>query len=272
MSDMSHDSALHTMRDSLQDLREARTSIGNFCQLWRAQSALLPAGLWLGIAAGGALEHGGDAIALVLGVGALLAPAPHAALALWSLAAAAVPVDGHGAAALLAAAAVVATTSLHPRAVVVAAPGAAALAIALADHGTPARVALAVLALATVARLWPTADGDDADVELGERVHPATAVAGAVGAWLLLAPETHTWAGDARLTGWGAGVLLAALAAGVAGYVALSVRGQDVELPRIEVADPSYRPGDTAAAKRWVVVALGILGIASGWLLASSLQ
>ena len=236
----------------------------------RAVGALLPVGLWLGLASGGSLEHGGDAIALVLALGGAVAPHAHGAIALWALAAAATPVAGAGAAALLAAAAVIAAISLHPRAAVVAAPGAAALAAALVDDPSPARLALAALAVITVARLWRT-DLDEVDLVEGH-LSPVAAVVAALGAWLLLAPETWTWAGDARLTGWGTGVLLASLAAAVGGYVALSVRAQDIELPAIEVADPSYRPGEPRRAGIALVASLAILGLCAAWLLASSLQ
>jgi hypothetical protein len=236
----------------------------------RAAAVLLPVGLWLGLATGGTLEHGGDAIALVLALGGALAPHVHGAIALWALAAAATPVAGAGAAGLLAAAAVIAAVWLHPRAALAAAPGAAALAAALVDDPTPARLALAALAVVTVARLWRT-DLDDVDLVPG-RASPVTAIVAALAAWLLLAPETWTWTGDARLTGWGTGVLLAALAAAVGGYVALSVRGQDIELPALEVADPSYRPGEPRRAGTALVASLAILGLCGGWLLASSLQ
>ena len=100
----------------------------------------------------------------------------------------------------------------------------------------------------------------------------APGLAAALGAWLLLAPETWTWAGDARLTGGGTGVLLAALAAGVGGYVALSVRGQDLEVPSLVVPDPSYRPGDPHRSSAALLASLVVLGLCGAWLLASSLQ
>lgn len=236
----------------------------------RSGAVLLPAGLWLGLAAGGALEHGGDAIALVLAAGAAAAPHAHGAVALWALAAAATPVEAAGAAALLAAAAVIAATSLHPRAALAAAPGAAALAAALVDDGSPARAALALLGAVTVARLWRT-DLDDVDLLPGRPSLPAT-LALAAGAWLLLAPETWTWAGDTRLTGWGTGILLAALGGAVGAYVAISMRGEDLPLPAVDVADPSYRPGDDRRARLALVGSLVLLGICGAWLLASSIR
>lgn len=40
---MSHDDALRSLHASLQDLQQNRIPIGRFCQVWRAQSALLAA-------------------------------------------------------------------------------------------------------------------------------------------------------------------------------------------------------------------------------------
>ncbi|HEY8609041.1 MAG TPA: hypothetical protein VIM12_18145 [Noviherbaspirillum sp.] len=40
---MNHDTALLALRGSLLDLQQNRISIGNFCQAWRGQPALLAA-------------------------------------------------------------------------------------------------------------------------------------------------------------------------------------------------------------------------------------
>jgi hypothetical protein len=38
---MSHDQALHALQDSLHAIRQSRLSVTEFCQTWRAQTALL---------------------------------------------------------------------------------------------------------------------------------------------------------------------------------------------------------------------------------------
>jgi hypothetical protein len=40
---MSHDHALHTLRNALDDLQHKRIAMDAFCQTWRAQTALLAA-------------------------------------------------------------------------------------------------------------------------------------------------------------------------------------------------------------------------------------
>lgn len=38
---MANDQALHALRDSLHAIRQGRLSVGELCQTWRAQTALL---------------------------------------------------------------------------------------------------------------------------------------------------------------------------------------------------------------------------------------
>ncbi|MFJ7565334.1 hypothetical protein ACIQW9_00035 [Herminiimonas sp. NPDC097707] len=40
---MSHDQTLHVLQDSLHAIRQNRLAIADFCQSWRAQTALLSA-------------------------------------------------------------------------------------------------------------------------------------------------------------------------------------------------------------------------------------
>jgi hypothetical protein len=108
------------------------------------------------------------------------------------------------------------------------------------------RLALAVLAAVTVARLWPDADAGDDLVDRAPA--PSTFAALAVGAWLLLAPETWGWADAPGLEEWGTGVLYASGAAAVASFVVASFTDVTFLVPSLEVADPSYRPGEA----RWV--------------------
>lgn len=118
--------------------------------------------------------------------------------------------DGRPAAYLLAAAAVVAA-ALHRRgahAAVLGLPGGVAAATAIAGGPvTVARVAAAV-ALATTALLLT---GHEADADA--RPHPVPFL---LGAWLVLAPTTLPWAGDAELGPYQAGIIRAAVGAALA--------------------------------------------------------
>lgn len=146
-------------------------------------------------------------------VGAVWATAgavlPLAALALASTA---VP-GGLPAAWLLAAAAVLAAPFADRGRVsaVLGLPGAAALATAIAAGpvGVPrATVAVALAATAVLALVRPR------PVDPGPLL-PSLVPAAAVGLWLLVAPGTWEWVGDARLDHWDVGAVLAA-AAGIA--------------------------------------------------------
>ncbi len=222
-----------------------------------------------------------------------------AALALAALAAASVPsagIPGTDAAIggiraagvpsawLLASASVITAISLVPLAALCAIPGVAALAVVLVADPEPARLALACLAGVTVAvgvaavrRLTAEADegGEPArtGADAGARPHLgpilAAAPAPALGAWLLVAPSSWTWAGPVRLQGWPdsvalalAGGLLVAVAAGTAGRVAIP------RPPLLAAPDPLLSP-DAGAGGRFVLVAGVALGLALLALLAS---
>jgi hypothetical protein len=169
--------------------------------------------LVLGVPASDALPGSATAVALAV---ALLAAAwlGSAPLSLGGLAllAATVP-TGVPAAFLLAAAAVLAAplADRGPAAAVLGFPGAAALAAAVAGGPLSVPRVAAVLALAGTAVLLGRRDlRFDTDVE--PTLWPVLGAA----AWLLVAPATWDWVGDARIDHWDAGAVLAVLAGAAA--------------------------------------------------------
>lgn len=235
----------------------------------RTGVVLLPIALLLGIQASAALD-GGDRVAVLLAVaGVLAARRPGVALGCWAIAAAVVAPP---AALLLAAAAVLSAALPHPVVPLTALPGAAALAMAIAQDGSPSGLALAGLAVLTVARLWRPGTSEaisESDVIGGRPSEPTLAVL-LVGAWLLLAPETWRWVGHAEVAQWGTGVLIAAVAGGIGSFVLFSFSDEPFSLPDIEVADPAYAPGEGRWAWRATLVSLAILGISGAGLVASA--
>ncbi|MGI8758676.1 MAG: hypothetical protein ACR2K0_05165, partial [Acidimicrobiales bacterium] len=274
----------------------------------RSAGLLLPIGLALGVPAAAALGPEGDAMAVVLAaaaaatVGARAARSQGAgagmhllvvALALASLSAASVDAPGIPGttvalaetsragvpgAWLLAAAAVVAAVTLVPWAALAAAPGAAALAVVLVADPEPAHLAVAALLVAAAAvgvaardRVQPDDGGDERDA--GDRLGPlaAGAPALAVGAWLLIAPGSWTWAGDAALEGWSRSAAVA-VAAGIIVAVAAGVTGRVAVpgLPRLAGVDPTVADDVTGGARRLTLAAGVALGLALVALVVSS--
>lgn len=242
-------------------LGAAAVVLGAGSRTRRAGVVLLPLALLLGAQSAPSLR-----VALACAVVALLVTdRPAASLGLWAIAAAAISAP---AAVLLGAAAVLTAAWLHPLAPLAALPGAAALAFAAAQHGSPLRLALAFVAALTVARLWDRDDGDVVDVVPA----PATLAAIALGAWLVVAPETWSFAGAAGLGSWGTGVGIAVAAAAVAAFGVASFTDTEFPVPGLEVADPAYAPGEARGAGRAAIGALAILGIAGSLLVASVLS
>lgn len=226
----------------------------------RTGVVLLPLALVLGVQA-----DAGSTVAVALAVAAVMATDRRGvSLGLWALAVATVSPP---AAMLVGASAVVAAAWLHPLVPLLALPGAAAVVYVAAQDGSPARLALALLAAITAARVWPGTSADD-DLVAGTPA-PFTVVSVAVGAWLLLAPETWGWAGAPGLESWGTGVLYASAAAAVGAFVVTSFTNVTFVMPTLEVADPSYRPGQSRWAAAAAVTSLLALA-ASGSLLVAS--
>ena len=224
----------------------------------RTGVVLLPLALVLGIQAD---VGSGVAVAIAV-VATLVADRPAASLGLWAIAAAVVSPP---AAVLVGAAAVLAGAWPHALVPLAVLPGAAAVVAVASQSGAPNRLALAVLAAVTVARLWHPADPDAA----GARVSPPTMAAVGIGAWLVLAPETWGWASAPGLDSWGTGVLYAAVAAAVGAFVIASFSDATFAVPDLEVADPSYRPGEPRWAWRVALVAIVVLALAGARLLAA---
>jgi hypothetical protein len=184
-------------------------------------------------------------------------------IGLWALAASTVSVPG---ALLLASASVLASMWRHPIALVTALPGAATLALAAEHDGAPSLLALALLAAFTVVRLWRVHSDD---VVEGAPTAPTIAALG-LGAWLVLAPETWAWVGAPGLESWGTGVVYALGATAAVAFAIASFTETPFTLPAVEVADPAYAPGESRWSPRAAMVALAILAIAGGWLVASA--
>lgn len=229
----------------------------------RVGVVVLPLALLLGVQAAAVLDDGMRVAVLVALVGVLVAARPAAALACWAIASAVVSLP---AALLLGTAAVLVAALPHPLLPVVALPGAAVLAIALAHDDHVAGLVLAVLGTVLLARLWRT---DRADVLVG-RPAPPTIAAAALGAWLLLAPETWSWVGRAELAQWGTGVVIAAIAGGVGAFVLFSFSDEPFALPDLEVADPLYPPGDGRGSVPASIVSLAVLLVCGIALVASA--
>jgi hypothetical protein len=275
-----------------------------------ATGVLLPFALALGVPAAALMGDAGDGVALVLmllaaGAGAAWALGPRspwgdlrplvAALALAALAAAAVAtagVPGSGAAVagtraaglpaawLLAAAAVITAVTLVPLAALSALPGAAAMVVLLVADPEPLHLMVVALIAATtvagavaVRRNPPPQDGGAASSEPGAVVDPLLVAVPTLvmGLWLLLAPQSWSWAGTPELEGWTetvalalAGGLIAAVAGGATGRVALP------RLPRLTAPDPVQGVENARAGARLALVAGVGLGLALIALLASS--
>ncbi|HVM54015.1 MAG TPA: hypothetical protein VM262_12525 [Acidimicrobiales bacterium] len=191
-------------------------------------------------------------------VAAALAHRPAVSLGLWAVAAAGVLADAH----LLGAAAVVMAVGLHPVLAIAAAPGAAVAVGAAADLSSRWLGVLALLAAITVLRLWRRPEA----VVPGPPSYP-TAAALALGAWLVLAPET--WQGAVALESWGTGVVIAAIAAALGGFLAVSYAEVTFEVIGVEVADPPTPAGDPPWAWRAALAGLAILALSGGALVAS---
>lgn len=282
----------------------------------RPLALLLPLGLALGVPAAAALSSGGDVVAVLWGLGAVAAMAGWAArpdaapggirllvvaLALGAMAAAAVPapaLPGSSLAAggvtqagvpagwLLAAASVVTAIVLVPVAALAALPGLASLLVVLVPDPEPARLLLGALAVtaATIAALAlrrpASVDGNgdrDGDRD-GDRIGPLLAglPALAAAAWLLFAPQTWAWAGEANLDRWPTSMAVA-VAAGLAAAVAAGATGRlavpdppRLVAPEPVAADLESAGSGSAGARRLAVLAGAGLGLALVALLASS--
>lgn len=277
----------------------------------RTAGLLLPVGLALGVPAAAALGSAGDVMAIVLAAAAAATVAAWAslpqdsgggvrllvaALALASLAAAAVDAPGIAGtttgladvgragvpgAWLLAAAALVTAVTLVPVAALAAIPGMAALTVVLVADPEPAHLAVVALLAATAAiavaardRLSPD-DGERDEQEAGDRLGPLAAgiPALAAGAWLLVAPGTWTWAGEAALEGWSRSVAVA-VAAGLIGAVAAGATGRVAvpSLPCLAAPDPAGAGdgGGEGGARRLTLAAGLALGLALVALVVSS--
>jgi hypothetical protein len=202
----------------------------------------------------------------VLAVSAALAASrPPVALSLWAQAAAAA--GAPGGAARRGAGAVVVTVAVNPLVAAVALPGAAASAVALADAGGATKVALGVLAAITVLRLARV----PVDARGGT---PATATVAALvlGAWLLVAPQTWSWAGDAELTDWRTAVLVALVGAAAGAFAVASFTELTFVLPALDAPDPATPVGDAVWSRRAVPVALVALAVSGAVLVASAVS
>ena len=247
---------------ALVALGAAAVVVGAGARVRRTGVVLLPLALLLGVQA-----DAGAGIGVALAVSAALATVrPAVCLGLWALAAATVSPT---AALLVAAAAVVGAAWLHPFLTLAALPGAAAVVYAATQDTSSSRLALALLAALTVARLWP--DERAADDVVDDAPSPPTVAAVAVGAWLVLAPETWGWADAPGLESWGTGVLYASGAAALAAFVVASFTDATFVLPELEVADPSYRPGQHRLAWVGAGACLVALVASSGALVAAVL-
>jgi len=199
--------------------------------------------------------------ALVVGAAAtvLAGRRPHVAGALWAVAAGAL---GAGAL-LLGATAVLLAAALHPALALTALPGLAVAVTAVADLHSRWSLVLAALAALTAVRLWRRPD----DGALPGRPSDATVASVAIGAWLLLAPET--WVSATALESWGTGALIAVVAGAVGAFLAASFTEATYEAPEVEVADPLYVERDPGWAWPASLASLAILAISGGALVAS---
>lgn len=247
---------------ALVALGAALAVVGAGARARRTGVVLVPLALLLGVQAD---ASAGIGVALAIGA-ALTTSRPAVCLGLWALAVATV---SPAAALLVAAAAVVGAVWLHPFVALAALPGAAAVVYAATQDTSSSRLALALLAALTIARLWP---GErDADDVVDGAPSPSTIAAVAVGAWLVLAPETWGWADAPGLESWGTGILYASGAAALAAFVVASFTDATFVLPKLEVADPPFRPGQPRLAWVGAVGCFVVLVASSGALVAAVL-
>lgn len=267
----------------------------------RSGAVLLPVGLAVGVAGATTLGAAGGAVALLLAAGAAAAAvgawaaAPDSTtcarlvvvtIALLALAVAAVPATGlvdtgsaldgvppaaAPAAWFLASAAVLTSVVLVPLGALSVLPGAAAFAGMVAVDPEPVvlgvaglAVAAAVAAVVAVQR-WP-ASAEASDAETGQ-LASSPLVAGVpalvVAAWVLVAPRSWSWVGDAHLATWPDSIALA-LAGGLVVVVAAAAAGR-VALPRpprFAAPDPVATAADGRVARRAAMGAGAVLGVA----------
>lgn len=208
----------------------------------RALAPLLPVVLAIGLPLGPLVADGRGPIAIamaVLAAAAALWPGrrPAVSIALLALAAAVLP-GGAAAARLLAAGAVVAHVGAIPAAVAAALPGAAALAMAVADDTDRVHLAVGLLAVLVAfgATRWAVVDQEHAVGDDGAR--PGAWAALALGAWLLAAPHTWTWAGDAAPPAWGSGAIVALTGVVAALAVLTDLGNRPIPAGRIDAPEP----------------------------------
>ncbi|CAN5215858.1 hypothetical protein BH24ACT1_BH24ACT1_09690 [soil metagenome] len=277
----------------------------------RSIGLLLPIALAFGVPSAAVLGDGGSGVALVLmllatasALGWALSPrSPRGdlrplvgALALSSLAAAAVPTSGVpgtsaaiggmqaaglSAAWLLAVAAVITAVTLVPVAALCAVPGAAALAVVLIADPEPSHLALGALSIAAIiAGAVGVRRPPPPSYEHGDEPRPKTVLLGpllagvpalAAGLWLVVAPESWSWVGEVDLKGWTetlavglAGGLIAAMAGLATGRVAVP------GMPQLAGPDPVLAVADAPRSARLTLAAGVGLGLALLLLLASS--
>ena len=251
----------------------------------RTSALLLPAGLAAGLILLPLVRDphdGAPVLALLLAVAAgltagpgvpslSLRPLPAAVpIGLLALAAAAGPSSHLPAAAVLGAGSVVASLLATPAAIVAALPGAVAYAAALADTaGADAAVigALMLLAAASLAA--------DARVAPRRRRRPAPPAAAAIGllfgTWLVLAPDTWTWVGDAALEPYQEGASAAAAAAVIVLVGSAAVRRRAPALPLgALVADDAPLRAVAPWGHRAALAGMAALGISLVVLVASA--
>jgi hypothetical protein len=103
---------------------------------------------------------------------------------------------------------------------------------------------------------------------------PAEATIGALaaGAWLLVAPQTWSWVGDAELTDWRTAILAAAAGA-VAGALAVAAFTElPFATPALDSPDPVHAAGDAPWARRAAPVALVALAACGAVRVASTVS
>lgn len=238
----------------------------------RALATLFPIALGIAIPILPLLDAGREAVAVVLAAGAAAlslrtATPPAAALGLLALSSSALAGTTE-AALLLAAAAVVVHVAAVPVAVAAALPGATALALTLVDDTSWER--LAVTALAVVVAVGTTRYVLRDQVAVGDDgARPGAWIALGLGGWLLVAPHTWTWAGDAAPPAWGTGAILAATGAAAALAVVTDLGNRPIPVGRIDAPEPYLGEPDGRLATVAAFVAVVVAAVASLALLLS---